>query len=220
VWLILLRGRGVEPRDIGLAGFGWRALPLVAASFVVLSVTGLALIWSLEATGLAHPSWAPSRFTTTDIVQSVAVAPLTEELLFRGFLFTGFRHYYGRRRAAFLTGAMFALVHLDWRYMVLHFVMGLVLAALYDQTGSILPSTLAHSLWNANADLHLIPMLYVLLVLLPVIAIAAAIVLLPWLLLRSSRRRFACSHGDSSGHAMHESLSGEDEAGSRDESAH
>jgi membrane protease YdiL (CAAX protease family) len=189
VWLVLLRGRGVKPRDIGLTGFGWRGLALVAASLIVLSVTVLALIWSLEATGLARPSWAPSQFSPTELVESIAVAPLMEELLFRGFLFTGFRRYYGRRRAAVLTGAMFALVHLDWKYMVLDFVMGLVLAALYDQTGSIFPSMLAHSLWNASADLHLVPTLYVLFVFLPVITIAVAIVLLPWLLLRASRRR-------------------------------
>jgi membrane protease YdiL (CAAX protease family) len=82
------------------------------------------------------------------VVNSVVVAPVCEELFYRAVLFTGFRHYYGSRKAAILSAVVFAICHLDPLFLLPHLISGIVLAALLDATGSIWPSILLHAAWN------------------------------------------------------------------------
>ncbi len=76
------------------------------------------------------------------------LAPLTEELYFRGFLFPALKDRYGLRAGMVGSGAIFALLHLDlWRFLPLA-LGGIGLAFLYERTGNILASIIAHATWN------------------------------------------------------------------------
>jgi membrane protease YdiL (CAAX protease family) len=82
------------------------------------------------------------------------VAPICEELLFRGFIFTALRNWLGTLPAAVITGLLFGGVHygsaptLD---LVPLAALGFGLCLLYRYTGSLYPSIVVHSLNNSVA---------------------------------------------------------------------
>ncbi len=79
------------------------------------------------------------------------VAPLVEELFFRGFVFAGFRQKYGWQKAAAISSALFALLHLTPTAFIPIFILGYIFAALYHFSGSIWPGILMHVLTNSLA---------------------------------------------------------------------
>jgi membrane protease YdiL (CAAX protease family) len=82
------------------------------------------------------------------------VAPICEEFLFRGFIFTALRNWKGTWPAAIVTGVLFGGVHfgsaptLD---LVPLMGLGFGLCLLYRYTGSLYPCFAAHSLNNSIA---------------------------------------------------------------------
>ncbi|MGB0767653.1 MAG: lysostaphin resistance A-like protein [Phycisphaeraceae bacterium] len=89
------------------------------------------------------------------VLTAVVLAPLIEELVFRGLLQTSLvRLMRGRRWPALLLAAgFFAVIHwavlVSWHGIVPLFVLGLVFGYLYERTGSLAPPILAHALFNA-----------------------------------------------------------------------
>jgi uncharacterized protein len=83
----------------------------------------------------------------------VGLAALSEELFFRGFVFSGLRSRMSVWPAAVISGLVFGLVHAPTGIttVVPLAVLGVVLAWLYDRTGSLWPSVIAHALNNALA---------------------------------------------------------------------
>lgn len=82
-----------------------------------------------------------------DLVSGVVIAPFVEELAFRGVLFIGLRQRFGFVAAAVVSAAAFAVVHgLDVVLPI--FVAGLVLAYVFQRTGSLLACYLCHATFN------------------------------------------------------------------------
>lgn len=87
------------------------------------------------------------------VVTIVVLAPVTEEIFFRGFFFAGLRQRWSLWPSALLSGAIFGLVHAPTgpTAAIPLAGLGVGLAWLYNKTGSIFPSMLAHFLNNAIA---------------------------------------------------------------------
>ncbi len=89
------------------------------------------------------------------LVSVVAVAPLVEELIFRGLLQTALVETLGwtsRWPALMIAAAVFATVHLSavpWYGLPALFAFGVVLGWSYERTGSLWPAILAHAGFNA-----------------------------------------------------------------------
>lgn len=80
----------------------------------------------------------------------VVVAPLSEELLFRGVLLRGLGVMHGRVAALVASSALFALAHLGaWSALVYAFVAGVVLGAVALRTGSTIATIALHAGVNA-----------------------------------------------------------------------
>lgn len=91
---------------------------------------------------------APGVFLLT-LLKSALLAPVLEELFFRGYLLHAMKRF-GEPRAAAVSALCFALVHLGgtpcaW---VMYAAMGLLLAALTMRTGSLLAPMLVHAVYN------------------------------------------------------------------------
>jgi membrane protease YdiL (CAAX protease family) len=82
------------------------------------------------------------------VLTLVVIAPVTEELLFRGLILRGFLRNYGRRRAIVLSAILFALVHVSPWQLVGVFAGGVVLGWWSIETGSLLPCFFGHALYN------------------------------------------------------------------------
>ncbi len=79
----------------------------------------------------------------------VVVAPITEELLFRGLILRGFLRHYSVNKAVLLSALLFALVHLNpWQFTGA-FVFGILAGFLYFWTGSLIPCLASHAILNA-----------------------------------------------------------------------
>ncbi len=85
-------------------------------------------------------------------VLSVFVAPPVEEIFFRGFIFGGLRWRWGVLIAALASGALFGLAHVGnpgTLYLLPPVsAVGAIFAFGYVYTGSIVPSIIAHFLFN------------------------------------------------------------------------
>jgi membrane protease YdiL (CAAX protease family) len=94
------------------------------------------------------------RIVLTGIL-AVAVAPFVEELFFRGFVFGGLLGRWGVAGAALGSGALFGLVHFQDPSSLAIIpgvaLIGVIFASAYYYSGSLLPSFVAHLLWNITA---------------------------------------------------------------------
>jgi len=76
------------------------------------------------------------------------VAPVVEELIFRGLILQGFRRNYNGFIAVFMSALLFALFHLNpWQFPAT-FILGLLLGWIMLRTNSILLAILGHSINN------------------------------------------------------------------------
>jgi membrane protease YdiL (CAAX protease family) len=78
-------------------------------------------------------------------------APLGEELFFRGFAQPALSRSFGALRGALLTGALFALLHLDKVGFLGLAEIGVLMAVLRHASGSVWPAVLAHAVNNGIA---------------------------------------------------------------------
>ena len=80
---------------------------------------------------------------------AVILAPVFEEIVFRGFLFGGLRYKLGDIWGATLSSLIFAAVH---GYSPIGFVSvlisGLIFCGLYRWSGSLIPGIIAHATFN------------------------------------------------------------------------
>lgn len=77
------------------------------------------------------------------------IAPIIEELIFRGLIFHGFRKNYNGFVAVFMSALLFSLFHLNPWQIPATFVLGLLLGWLMLRTNNILLAILGHSINNA-----------------------------------------------------------------------
>jgi uncharacterized protein len=87
------------------------------------------------------------------ILLIVIAAPISEEVCFRGMLFGGLRERWPRIAAALLSGLIFGALHAITGISAVPplIAFGLILALLYEKTGSIVPGILLHMLNNSVA---------------------------------------------------------------------
>ncbi len=84
-------------------------------------------------------------------VVAVGLGPLAEEVFFRGFLYSGFKDRLGMWRSAVLSSFLFALMHVDPGVLIPFFFTGMLLALLYERTGSVWSCVVVHATQNALA---------------------------------------------------------------------
>ena len=82
----------------------------------------------------------------------VILAPLSEELLFRGWIYTALRWRFGFAAALWSTAIIFSLAHWDptHLYALAILPMGLVLGYVRERTGSTKATTLFHMIYNSS----------------------------------------------------------------------
>jgi membrane protease YdiL (CAAX protease family) len=80
---------------------------------------------------------------------TIFVAPLAEELVFRGILYPAGKHAGFPRLALWGTSALFAAIHFNLAIFLPLLLLALVLTWLYEKTDNLLAPIAAHSLFNA-----------------------------------------------------------------------
>jgi membrane protease YdiL (CAAX protease family) len=152
----------VSPRQFGLVRGRplWRSVALVVGGLIVFYLLSLAWFSALHSSG-AEKNLVKDlggNSGTVGILAAVAVtcvvAPICEELLFRGFIYRSLRNWRGVWPAAAITGILFGLVHglsapaVDLLPLA---VLGFLLCVVYERAGSLYPCIALHVLNNAIA---------------------------------------------------------------------
>ncbi|NJK62799.1 MAG: CPBP family intramembrane metalloprotease [Synechococcaceae cyanobacterium SM2_3_1] len=97
---------------------------------------------------LQSQGWGPRLLFL--LVVSVC-APVFEELLFRGFLFSSLTRYLSKGSALVVSALLFAVAHLNLSDLLPLTMLGLILGVIYSHSRNLLAPMLLHSLWNAGS---------------------------------------------------------------------
>ncbi len=163
VFLLLRKTKSHWRAAFGPIGQPWFRLWLEPALFgvgFILPAFGLHYISQTVLTQLGHEpvvQQAVQMVMATEhpvevglqIISVVIMAPIAEELLFRGILFNTIKHAGYPLAGMFASAALFALVHGSMALMLPLFVMGFALAWVYEKSGSIIAPIVMHATFNA-----------------------------------------------------------------------
>ena len=136
---------------LGLRPAGWRPIVFGALGTLALSV-GVSQL-GIEPEGMKQAmeiSRAPGLFLISLLVMGL-LAPVVEELVFRGLLFGWLAGRWGGAVAAGVSSLVFAAAHLEPAHIALVLPLGLLFGWLRWRTGSLLPSMVAHIVNNSFA---------------------------------------------------------------------
>jgi uncharacterized protein len=143
-------------RPIGL-GTGFAAFGLGLLAMPVMALTGMA-VQHILGRPLESPQiqfLAPDGFSWTIAVGMIVIggimAPVAEEIIFRGLLYGWLRRFWTILPAALLSAAIFGLIHGMVPVIAAAFVVGLALAYVYERTGSLWAPAIVHATQNCVA---------------------------------------------------------------------
>jgi membrane protease YdiL (CAAX protease family) len=153
--LAMIRGAGSlreAGRRLGLRGFEDSAVLWMGATVVAYFAFAV-----LYATLIGEPSQEDIAEklgpVAVQVVLIAIMAPISEEVCFRGMLFGGLRRRMPALPAALISGAIFGGLHATTGVSAVPplIVFGVLLALLYERTGSIVPGIILHMLNNSVA---------------------------------------------------------------------
>jgi membrane protease YdiL (CAAX protease family) len=159
-WFGMARLGGGAPALIPTAARHWRA-GLVTMVVALPVLTAVSWPWKLSLEAMGWPTdqqelvdmlvQADSpAFVLLMLVLAVVVAPVTEELIFRGGLFRFLRTRTPRAVALLLPAALFASLHANLAAFLPLMVLGVIFSLAYERTGSLAVPIVAHALFNLN----------------------------------------------------------------------
>lgn len=129
---------------------------LILAGLAVITVGAYANAVFCDLIGFStpeDPTALPDLSAPANVISymTTAIAPaFAEEVLFRGVYYTNLRPY-GRTQAVLISALLFALMHQNLAQIIYTFMAGVVMAMMYELTGSIWCSILFHLLNNEMA---------------------------------------------------------------------
>ncbi|MBR0479765.1 CPBP family intramembrane metalloprotease [Candidatus Saccharibacteria bacterium] len=144
--------------DIGLAPVGYIASLILAAGLVGLfSIFPWFNAEEAQEIGFSAYLSGPDRIIVFLIL--VVIAPIFEEIIFRGFLYGKIRERLNGEVAeisgiiisSLLVSILFGIIHLQWNVGVNVFALSIVLCALREITGTIYAGILTHMIKNGVA---------------------------------------------------------------------
>lgn len=150
VWYLWKKGYLNDYRQYALtsAGYlGWTALLMVSLCFVEDWLMGFVSFlpdWTKETARQMMDSWI-------GILNICLLAPVMEELVFRGAITRELLRRYRPWVAIVISGFFFGLIHFNPVQSVFAFLLGILLAWLYWRTRSLVPCIVYHVLNNSIA---------------------------------------------------------------------
>ena len=83
------------------------------------------------------------------ILTTVVLAPMAEELMFRGMTYRRAKHWFGTKPAVLISAVLFGLYHMNGIQFLFGFCLALFFAWIYEHTETLLIPVLCHAAANA-----------------------------------------------------------------------
>jgi membrane protease YdiL (CAAX protease family) len=159
-WLILRRhGRGLKELGLQwgragrtlLAGGGGGLVALASsygAYFLIVLVFYLIAGRSPVSAESQHMREMGGGYLVLVVLVTVVLAPVFEEIFFRGLLYPALRRRTGYKVAVILDGLIFAVMHFKPLFMISLILVGIVLAFIYEKTESLFAPIITHAFYN------------------------------------------------------------------------
>ncbi len=128
------------------------SISLLLASYVIRLLYGVLAVtfgWQIQQQQVVNQLDMHGTGFLLTFVGVAIVAPIAEEIFFRGFLYGGLRSRLGVAGAMVVSAAFFTTLHLSIDLFIPIFILGLFLAWLYESTGSLYPGMFLHAANNA-----------------------------------------------------------------------
>lgn len=166
VWLVLKKYVKNPLKVLGIGRFGWREVKWLVGStvlfYVAVILVGVLLYTILpqidieQKQQLGFDENLQGTYLLLTFFALVILAPLAEEILMRGYLFTGLRKVMRFLPSALLVSTLFAAAHLQigsdepplWTAGITTFVLSMVLVYTKEKTGSLWPAIGLHVINN------------------------------------------------------------------------
>ena len=157
VWFFAIFRRKSNLRDLGLRYYSiaktiWYSfLSLLAIFFVsFLYMFLMNSLFGIENPGSKIEILVGNRSISSNILLVVVavIAPFSEEVFFRGFLYSAFKKSWGVNVALLLSSFLFAIVHLELYSFIPLIIIGWLLAYLFEKTKSLLMPIFLHGVYN------------------------------------------------------------------------
>jgi membrane protease YdiL (CAAX protease family) len=169
IW-IFMAYRGIRPwRQFGLTRRNVFLCAAIALGLVVCAyplVAAAEQAWVMVVKGEAKPQNIVEFFVNASrggdksvvyitIGLAVVVAPVAEEMIFRGYIYGVLKGRVGGVAAAVVSALLFAGMHVNVGSLAPLFVLALCLTVAYEATGSLLVNIFMHGLFNLSMLLAL-----------------------------------------------------------------
>lgn len=161
VYLFAVRRAGGDWSALGFRGFShwWIVLAPVLTLVQLLGMSLVNIVFVLPFTGgefenpqveaLTGGSALSMRDLGLLLILVAVIAPIAEEIFFRGMLYPVLRRRWAPAMAITINGFLFALIHFIPILLPGLFLVGIVLAWVRERSGSLIPCMLVHALQNA-----------------------------------------------------------------------
>ena len=144
--------------------FNWRSFTEVPAKTIWLSIPlilGAMTFFNICSEIIALPNWMEDEFVgmSRNVLGAISIAimaPLVEELLFRGAI-EGHLLKQGKSPVAaiLISSLIFGIVHINPAQVPFAFAIGAVFGWLYYRTGSVVPGIIGHFINNSIATIQM-----------------------------------------------------------------
>ncbi len=162
-WTLLKKhGMKTTRNEMGLRGWPtWTDILLSVGGYLVATLIGGALLFLGQAV-LPMIDWEQAQevgfqniYVAGDLIMAyialAIVAPICEELIFRGWLYGKLRAKIPAFPAIVLVSLLFALVHGQWNVGVIVFAMSVINCLIRELTGTVYGGILVHIIRNSIA---------------------------------------------------------------------
>jgi len=161
---LFLKLHGIGWREIaGLDATPWRRQLALTVGALLAVVPAMFALKILSDMALRKLGWAVEEQRAVELIMNchslglkvylgffaVIIAPLAEEFIFRGLMFSGFKKAGWPVCGWVVTSLLFALIHGSAPIFLPLFVFALALTWLYEKTDGLLAPVLAHCAFNA-----------------------------------------------------------------------
>ncbi|WP_332744630.1 CPBP family intramembrane glutamic endopeptidase [Hydrogenophaga sp.] len=162
IFVVLMHAKDMSYRDLlhpsssSIASTAVLIVPLVALLMPALLLIAGATTELLESL-LPLSRWEEQAFdrmmsgSLPAIVATCLLAPVLEEMLFRGIILRAFLLQYPRWAAIWSSALIFGFAHMNVYQFVVASMIGVLLGWLYERTRSLIPCIALHGLYNAAA---------------------------------------------------------------------